>query len=147
MMFDEFLNGYYVHGKSPTGRADLSSENLCLALEQEKRGKASFRGLVASRPDQQTFEMNMPLKMLQKYNKHFTDPLNDIVRKSGTQANNANAASAVGTILSLGEPLPDDVWQQWALAQEQGTKVNLEMTKNLMNKIMRKYLEQVRNDP
>ena len=33
MMFDEYLNGYYIHGKSPTGKADLSSENLCLALE------------------------------------------------------------------------------------------------------------------
>lgn len=35
LMFNDSYRGYYVHGKSPTGSADLSSENLCLALEQE----------------------------------------------------------------------------------------------------------------
>jgi len=33
LMFDEYLSGYYVHGKSPTGGSDLSSEYLCLAFE------------------------------------------------------------------------------------------------------------------
>ena len=64
LMFDDSYRGYYIHGKSPTGSADLSSENLSLALEHEQRGKASMRGLVASRPDSQTFEINMPRAMV-----------------------------------------------------------------------------------
>ena len=64
LMFDDSYRGYYIHGKSPTGSADLNSENLSLSLEQEQRGKASMRGLVASRPDSQTFEINMPRAMV-----------------------------------------------------------------------------------
>jgi len=35
IMFNEELNGYYIHGKSACGAADVSSEKLRLNLEAE----------------------------------------------------------------------------------------------------------------
>ena len=40
IMFDNDLKGHYIHGKSPMGSADVSSEKLILALEAERVGKA-----------------------------------------------------------------------------------------------------------
>ena len=50
-------------------------------------------------------------------------------------------------MLSLGPALPEGVWEEVYNARESGTSVTLDFTKNLMNKIMRKYIEQVRNEP
>jgi meckelin len=36
IIFNEDLNGYYIHGKSPYGAADVNSLNLRLNLEGEK---------------------------------------------------------------------------------------------------------------
>ena len=36
IMFNEDLNGHYIHGKSPSGAADVSSERLRLNLENER---------------------------------------------------------------------------------------------------------------
>jgi meckelin len=35
IMFNEDLNGYYIHGKSPSGAADVSTERLRLNIENE----------------------------------------------------------------------------------------------------------------
>lgn len=148
LMFDETYRGYYIHGKSATGSADLSSENLSLSLEHEMRGKASMRGLTASRPDAQTFQINMPNKMVTAYEEHYLRPLNQLVAAGAINGPaTGDFASAISTLLSLGPALPDGIWDQITAARESGTGITLDFTKNLMNKIMRKYIEQVRNDP
>lgn len=51
LMFDESYHGYYIHGRSPYGQAECSSEDLALALEFERSGKAHMRGLSENDPD------------------------------------------------------------------------------------------------
>jgi len=45
LMFDESFSGYYIHGRSPFGQAEISSSALRQALEFEKTGKAQIRGI------------------------------------------------------------------------------------------------------
>ena len=40
LMFDESFHGYYIHGRSPYGQAEISQEKLKKALEFEASGKA-----------------------------------------------------------------------------------------------------------
>ena len=70
IMFNEDLNGWYIHGKSPSGAADVSSERLRLNLEAEAQGNATIRGLTTSHPDAQTFEIFLPNKMIEDYRKN-----------------------------------------------------------------------------
>jgi meckelin len=51
IMFNEELNGYYIHGKSANGASDVSSEKLRLNLESEMQGNASIRGIHSSMPE------------------------------------------------------------------------------------------------
>ena len=45
LMFNESFQGYYIHGRSPYGYAEISAERLRLSLEYEASGKAQIRGL------------------------------------------------------------------------------------------------------
>jgi len=38
LMFDESFHGYYIHGRSPYGQAEISTEKLMKALEFEASG-------------------------------------------------------------------------------------------------------------
>lgn len=40
LIFDETFHGYYIHGRSPYGQAEVSSGDLRKALEYECAGKA-----------------------------------------------------------------------------------------------------------
>jgi meckelin len=75
IMFNEDLNGWYIHGKSPSGAADVSSERLRLNLEAESQGNATIRGITASHPEAQTFEIFLPRKMVDDYRKNFLAPV------------------------------------------------------------------------
>jgi hypothetical protein len=50
LIFDESFHGYYIHGRSPYGQAEISAEKLKLALEFEASGKANIRGICDSYP-------------------------------------------------------------------------------------------------
>jgi hypothetical protein len=39
-MFDHSFHGFYIHGKSPYGQAEISHEDLKKAIEFESEGKA-----------------------------------------------------------------------------------------------------------
>jgi meckelin len=75
IIFNEDLNGWYIHGKSPCGAADVSSERLRLNLEAEQQGNATIRGIHTSYPDAQTFEIFLPNKMIEDYKKNFLTPV------------------------------------------------------------------------
>lgn len=51
LMFDDTLQGYYIHGVSPYGYAEISAERLRKSLEFEASGKAQIRGLSSDDPD------------------------------------------------------------------------------------------------
>ena len=71
IIFNEDLNGYYIHGKNPSGASDVSSEKLRLNLLGEAQGNATIRGICQALPDAQTFEIFMPKDMINQYKKHF----------------------------------------------------------------------------
>ena len=75
LIFNEDLNGWYIHGKSPSGAADVSSERLRLNLEAESEGNATIRGITTSMPEAQTFEIFLPNKMIDDYKKNFLVPV------------------------------------------------------------------------
>ena len=45
LIFTEDLTGYYIHGKSPYGHADVPSLNLRLSLCDDSVSRSSIRGL------------------------------------------------------------------------------------------------------
>lgn len=51
IMFDESFHGYYIHGRSPYGQAEVSSEQMQLALEFEASGKGHMRGMQEDSPE------------------------------------------------------------------------------------------------
>jgi len=134
IMFNEDLNGWYIHGKSPTGAADVSSERLRLNLEAESQGNATIRGITTSHPDAQTFEIFLPNKMIDDYKRNYWAP----VRASLDNQNGINRVnySELQRAMSSGPALPNGLPMS-----------DLDQTKELMNKIMKKYIEQVRAEP
>jgi meckelin len=50
-ILDEALHGFYIHGKSPTGNADVSMDELRKTLEREIEGKARRRGIPEAESD------------------------------------------------------------------------------------------------
>lgn len=74
LLFDETYQGYYIHGRSPYGQAEISGEQLRLALEFESCGNAQMRGIIPEDPDMQTFEIFIPPDLLNKYrSEYWTD--------------------------------------------------------------------------
>lgn len=134
IMFNEDLNGWYIHGKSPSGAADVSSERLRLNLEAESQGNATIRGITTSHPDAQTFEIFLPNKMIEDYRKNFLAPVMTAI-ETRNQSNRVNYGE-LQRAMSSGPALPP------GLAMSE-----LDQTKELMNKIMKKYIEQVRAEP
>ena len=67
LMFDESFQGYYIHGQSPFGYAEVSAERLRKSLEFEASGKAQIRGLSQEDPELQTFEIFFPPDLLRQY--------------------------------------------------------------------------------
>jgi len=86
IMFNEDLNGYYIHGKSASGNSDVSSEKLRLNLEAEIQGNATIRGIHPSIPEAQTFEIFLPNKMIDDYKKNFLTPVMITLEKGNKES-------------------------------------------------------------
>jgi len=68
LILDESLHGYYIHGISPAGKADLNLDEILVALEEEGTGKVKGRGLVEKENDNlQTYELYISYKMRNVY--------------------------------------------------------------------------------
>ncbi|CAG9313152.1 unnamed protein product [Blepharisma stoltei] len=75
-ILDQSLHGYYIHGVSPTGMADVGLSDLIKALSQEEAGKARPRGILPEESSGlQTYEIYIPWKMRQTYDNLGTDPV------------------------------------------------------------------------
>ena len=67
LMFDDTYQGYYIHGVSPYGYAEISAEKLRKSLKFEASGKAQIRGISPENPNLQTFEIFMPQDLMKIY--------------------------------------------------------------------------------
>jgi meckelin len=45
-ILDQSLHGYYIHGQSPSGKADMNMDELLKTLEEEGQGKVRNRGTI-----------------------------------------------------------------------------------------------------
>ena len=82
-ILDDSLHGYYVHGKSPFGRADTSLNELIKNLTEEEKGKIKKRGLSQEdKDDVQTFEIYISYNMRMIYDGLYKDETkNEIITK------------------------------------------------------------------
>jgi hypothetical protein len=86
-MFNENYQGYYIHGKSPLGAADVSSEKLRLNLEAESQGEGAVRGIHPSMPNDQTFEIFLPAKMLNQYKQLYYNSIDNKINQTHIDSN------------------------------------------------------------
>lgn len=67
-ILDSSLHGYYVHGQSPSGKADASFEELLAFLDEESEGKAKNRNLSTEEgATNQSYEIYISYKMRKSY--------------------------------------------------------------------------------
>lgn len=67
-ILDDSLHGYYIHGISPAGKADLNLDELLVALEEESSANVRGRGLSEKDNDNlQTYEIFISNKMRNVY--------------------------------------------------------------------------------
>lgn len=78
-IFDQRIHGYYIHGVSTGGQADVTMSELQGHLDKETKGEATMRGLLSTHPNLQTFEIYLPTKIRQIYEIVYKQPvLNEI---------------------------------------------------------------------
>lgn len=90
-VLDSSLHGYYVHGQSPSGKADASMEELVKFLDEEEIGRAKPRSLVDKENDQiQSYEVFISYKMRKEYDTLFANQALSMFSASGVkdQVNN-----------------------------------------------------------
>ncbi|XP_078066710.1 meckelin-like [Mustelus asterias] len=77
--------GYYIHGRSVHGQADIGMESMCLNLKKEEDNLCAMRGLEPNM-DVQTFEVLISNKVRQQYDR-ILSPLNEAasVNRSGRE--------------------------------------------------------------
>jgi len=134
MLFDDSFGGYYIHGRSPYGYTEISSESLRRSLEQEKSGKGQIRGLSPDDPDLQTYKIYIPMNLFEKYRRNYVQELNTAVTEATQKGQALN--SAAQTFFSRDNAIP------------RGLDIDrTETTRKIMNKLFMRCIEQVRNEP
>lgn len=81
IILDQSLHGYYIHGKSPTGNADVTMDELRRTLEKESEGKARRRGIPEAESDLQSFEIYIPWQMRKTYDNLGANPVEAEIRE------------------------------------------------------------------
>jgi len=82
MLFDDSFGGYYIHGRSPFGGTEISSEMLRRSLKMEARGKGQIRGLSPEDPDLQTYQIYIPRDLFRQYRVNYVQELNSAVTEA-----------------------------------------------------------------
>ena len=68
IILDDKLHGYYIHGQSPFGKADVNFVDLIQFLEEERKGKIRGRGLTGDEEDNlQSYEIYLSNNMRDIY--------------------------------------------------------------------------------
>eukprot|EP01017_Pseudomicrothorax_dubius_P046148 TRINITY_DN8091_c0_g2_i7.p1 TRINITY_DN8091_c0_g2~~TRINITY_DN8091_c0_g2_i7.p1 ORF type:complete len:792 (+),score=112.76 TRINITY_DN8091_c0_g2_i7:56-2431(+) len=92
-ILDENMHGFYIHGISPSGRAEVSLENLRRALEIESKGGTRGRGLLAEDKSQlQSYELYISRQMRLEYNGIFNYNLEQEIAEKRRQQTMSSGA-------------------------------------------------------
>ena len=134
LMFDESFQGYYIHGQSPFGYAEISAERLRKSLEFEASGKAQIRGLSQEDPELQTFEIFIPPDLTRQYKKQLQSKQIQAI-DSQIQANQTLTAN-VSKTFTINAAVPKNLKIE-----------ELDTERKIMNKLMMQYVEKVRLEP
>lgn len=134
LMFDESLHGYYIHGRSPFGQAEITQEQMRSNLYFESSGKAQMRGITDSAPDLQTFEIFVNYDLIQHYKAEY---LQDVTLKiTEAQTSNTQNYDRIQQTFSLDPSIPQNMDME-----------KLDVSRKVMNKLMINYVELVRSEP
>lgn len=93
LIFDDSFGGYYIHGRSPYGYTEISTEKLRRSLEHEAKGQAQMRGLSPEDPDLQTYKIYIPLALFEKYRTTYVQELETAINER-TSKNQALSGAA-----------------------------------------------------
>ena len=104
LILDEFLHGYYIHGVSPNGYAELGLDELLESLNKEASGKSRSRGILPEdKSGLQSFEVFIPTAIRKTYNYLARQPVeSDIISYRGSKREASN-------LPSLPEALPENM--------------------------------------
>jgi hypothetical protein len=128
LMFDETFHGYYIHGRSPYGQAEINTAKLLKALNFEAAGQATIRGISDEDPNMQTFEIFIPVTLMKHYRTSYLQEVTQNIQKKETE--NTQMYTAVqksiyrSPAVSIGLNLED-----------------LDTSRRVMNKIMQRTVE------
>lgn len=134
MLFDDSFGGYYIHGCSPYGFTEISTEKLRRSLEQESRGQGQIRGLSPDNPTLQTYQVFIPIQLFEKYRTQYVNELKNSINEC--QSSNQALSGAASKFFSREKAIPS------------GLSIDkTETPRRVMNKLFMRCVEQVRGDP
>ncbi len=128
LMFDETFHGYYIHGRSPYGQAEISTEKLLKALNFEAAGQATIRGISDEDPDMQTFEIFIPVTLMKHYRTSYLQEVTQNIQKKETE--NTQMYNAVQKSIYRSPAVPIGLNLE-----------DLDTSRRVMNKIMQRTVE------
>lgn len=73
------LFGYYIHGRSPHGRADATLKEMYEFLDAERNDKCPKRGIDVN-GDQQTFQIAIPRALKTEYDRLTLDLIKNVIK-------------------------------------------------------------------
>ncbi|OMJ90235.1 hypothetical protein SteCoe_7436 [Stentor coeruleus] len=120
MVLDEYLHGYYIHGVSPNGYAELGLDELLESLHKEAAGRSRTRGIMPEdKSGLQSFEIFIPTAIRKTYNFLAKHPV-----QSGLSLYREGLKEASG-LPSIPEALPD------AMSIQNMQEIRLELNRRL----------------
>lgn len=134
LMFDESLHGYYIHGRSPFGQAEITQEQLRHNLHFEGTGKAQMRGITDEDPDLQTYEIFVPKQLIDHYKSEYIKDVTLVINEA--QTSNTKNYDAVQQTFSTTPAIPKNLDME-----------KIDVSRKVMNRLMINYVDQVRAEP
>lgn len=90
-ILDDSMHGYYIHGISPGGKADLNLDELLMALEEEGSDRVKGRGFSEKENDNlQTYEIFISYKMRNVYDGIYNVQTEGMIRQAENNENLSN---------------------------------------------------------
>lgn len=98
-IFPDYLRGYYIHGKTPGGKADANLDELLKFLERESKGITKERGISNGQgPELQTFELFMSYAMRIVYDGLYCIQIESSLYGQGKKLETLNSTSKLASI-------------------------------------------------
>ena len=113
LILQDSLRGYYIHGQSPLGKADVTLQELIRFLEEEGKGKIKGRGITDDKNDNlQTYEIYLSYTMRQIYDGLYFFPTLQEIDKGKQYDRIQNQAKFVNIFQYIPESLhPGNIYE------------------------------------